>query len=90
MANASKDENSVSTLLGTLNTNGTTLVRIKANATTHALSIDDNTTGTDHGPVNAPRDENNVPALLAVSSADGVTPVVVYADSSGKLLVDSM
>ncbi len=89
MANASRDENSVPTLLGALSTNGTTLVRVKVNASNHALKVADGSTGTDHGPVNAPRDENSVPALMAVSSVDGVTPVVVYADSSGNLLVDS-
>lgn len=89
MANASRDENGVPTLLGALESNGTTLVKIKAIESTHTLSVSDGSTGSDFGPTNAPRDENNVPALLAVSSADGVTPVVVYADSSGNLLVQS-
>ncbi len=89
MANASRDENSIPTLIAGLNTNGTTIVRVKVNATNHGLEISDGTTGTDHGPANALRDENSVPTLLAVSSVDGVTPVVVYADSSGNLLIDS-
>lgn len=89
MANASKDENGVSTLLGTLNSDGRTTIRVQVNASTHSLKVDDNTTGSDNGPTNAPKDQNNVPALLAVSSADGITPVVVYADSSGNLLVKS-
>lgn len=89
MSNASRDENSVPTLLGALNTDGTTLVRVKANASNHSLKVSDGSTGSDHGPVNSPRDQNNIPALMAVSSADGVTPVVVYADSSGNLLIDS-
>ncbi len=89
MTSAYRDENSVPTLIAGLNTNGTTIVRVKASPTTHGLDISDGTTGSDHGPTNAPRDENFVPALLAVSSADGVTPVVVYADSSGNLLVDT-
>ncbi len=89
MSNASRDENNVPTLLGALSTNGTTLVPVQVNATLHALSVEDNTTGSDHGPTNAPRDQNNVPALMAVSSDDGVTPVVVYADADGNLLIDS-
>lgn len=89
MANASRDENMVPTLIAGLNTDGKTIVRVLANPTNHSLEVNDSTTGTDHGPQNALRDENNVPMLLAVSSADGVTPVVVYADSSGNLLIDS-
>ena len=89
MANASRDENSVPTLIAGLDTNGSTIVRVKVNAATHALMIDDGTSGTDHGPANALRDENSVPVLLAVSSLDGVTPVVVYAKSDGSLLIDS-
>lgn len=87
MANASRDQNSVPTLIGTLNSDGSTIVPVYANPTTHRLAAMDGTAGTDLGPVNAPRDGNNVPVLLAVSSVDGVTPVVVYADSSGRLLV---
>ncbi len=86
---ASLDENGVPTLIAGLNTNGTTIVRVKVNATTHGLKISDGTTGTDHGPVNDLRDENSRPALMATSSVDGVTPVVVYADSSGNLLINS-
>lgn len=89
MANAKRDENSVPTLIGVLNTNGTGIVLVKVDPTTHGLLISDNTTGSDHGPVNAARDENSVPTLLAVSSADGTTPIPVYADSSGNLLVQS-
>lgn len=89
MANASKDENNVSTLLGTLSTDGSTLVLVKANASTHGISVSDASIGSDSGPTNAPRDANNVPAMMAVSRTDGVTPVVVYANSSGQLLIDS-
>lgn len=89
MADAKRDENDVPTLLGTLNTDGATTVRVKVNASNHSLKVVDDTTGSDHGPTNAPRDNNFVPALMAISSADGVTPVVVYADSNGNLLIDS-
>lgn len=86
---ASRDENSVPTLLGASEADGTTLIRIEADPTTHYLMVENGSTGTDFGPQNSPRDQNSVPALMAVSSADGVTPVVVYANASGELLIDS-
>lgn len=90
MTNAKRDDNNVPTLLATLDSDGNTTVRVKVNvSSSNAMSIDDNTTGSDNGPDIAPRDENFVPALMAVSSVDGVTPVVVYADSNGKLLINS-
>lgn len=89
MANASRDQNDVPTMLGVLDSDGDTLVRIKIEPVTHAIKADDASTGTDRGPTIAPRDENFIPALLAVSSVDGVTPVVVYANSDGELLIDS-
>lgn len=89
MVNAKKDGNYVSSLLGTLNSDGRTTIVILADPSTHALAVDDGTTGSDNGPTNVPRDANYVPALLAVSSVDGVTPVVVYADANGKLLINS-
>ena len=89
MAQALKDQNSASSLLGVLNTTGTSTVKVKADPTNHGLKVSDGTTGTDHGPANALRDENFVTGLMAVSSADGITPVAVYADSSGNLLIQS-
>lgn len=89
MANASKDENGVNTALAVLSTDGETVVAVKANASTNALSVDDNTTGSDNGPSDALRDGNFVTTLMAVSSADGVTPVALYADADGNLLIDS-
>ena len=88
MTNASRDENNVPTLLGVLNSDGQTTIRVQANSN-HRLEVSDGTTGSDNGPVNAERDENSVPTLMAVSSVDGVTPVAVYADSSGHLLIDT-
>lgn len=89
MADAYRDSNNVPTLIAGLNTDGTSIVRVQVNASTHSLKISDGSTGTDHGSVNDLRDSNFVPALLAVSNVDGKTPVVVYADSSGNLLVQS-
>jgi hypothetical protein len=89
MANALKDGNGVNSMTAVLNTNGTTIVRIKVDGTTHALKVDDGATGSDNGPTRALRDENSVPTLLAVSNVDGVTIVPLYADSSGNLLIQS-
>lgn len=99
MSNAKRDENNVTTLMGALSTDGTTPTLVAVNPSNHALKVDDNPAGSDHGVLNAPRDENGVPVLMAVSSTtatvggisyvQGVTPVVVYADSSNRLLIDS-
>jgi len=87
--NASRDENSVPTLLGTLNTNGLTPTRVLADPGNHGLQVEISSSGSDNGGTTANRDENNIPVLLAVSSADGITPVAVYADSNGNLLIDN-
>lgn len=89
MAQAKHDNNSIRTILGTLNTDGETPTLVKADPTSHALKADDNTTGTDFGDDIASRDDNRIPVMMAVSSADGVTPVAIYANSSGELLIDS-
>lgn len=89
MSNAQKDDNSVSSLIGVLNTDGATIVPVKASLTTHRLTLSDGTSGSDNGPANALKDENGVSTLIAVSSADGTTPVVIYTNSSGALLVKS-
>lgn len=89
MANAQKDQNGVSTITGVLESDGETVVRIVADPTSHGLSVDDGSTGSDLGPENAARDENDVPTLLAVSSADGVTPVALYVTADGHILIDS-
>ena len=89
MANAQRDENNVPTMLGVLNSDGVTVTPVQVNPANHALKVDDNTTGSDLGPSRALRDENFVPTKIVVSSVDGITPVVLYADSNGKLLIDS-
>lgn len=99
MANASRDQNDVPTLIAVDSSDGATIVPVCAIAATHALCVADDTTGTDYGPTNALRDGNFVPTLLAVSATtetvngvdyiQGVTPVVVYADLDGNLLIDS-
>ena len=89
MANAARDENGVTTLLGALSTDGVTPTLVKVNPANNALKVDNNTIGSDFGLNYAERDQNFVTVLLGVSSADGVTPVEVYANSSGALLIDS-
>lgn len=86
MANAPHDNNRVTALLGTLNTDGITPVPIRVNASTHGLKVSNGTSGTDYGRSVAVRDGNRVPVLMGVSSADGVTPVEIYCDSNGNLL----
>lgn len=90
MTSVTRDQNSVPALVAVLNTDGRTIVPIKANPTNHGISISDGTTGSgDFGPTNAVRDDNQVPVFMATSSADGKTPVAIYADSTGKLLIKS-
>lgn len=87
---ASKDDNSVSSLLGVLDTDGRTTVAVLASPTTHRLKVRMNTGGSNNGGSNAGKDANDVSSLLAVSSADGVTPVAVYCDADGYLLIDNL
>ena len=88
MSNALKDQNFVSSALGVLNTNGTTLVRIKINESNGGMKV--NTTDTisfTMTPI-APRDDNRVACLMWTGS-DGLTyPWVV--NSSGEVLIDSI
>lgn len=86
---ASRDQNNIPTLLGGLDSDGKTPIRVKVDPTSHALAVSDGTSGSDNGPVNAPRDENDVPVLMGVSSADGVTPIPIYANAAGQLLIKS-
>lgn len=87
--NAKRDDNSIPTLIGVLNTDGSTIVQVKAGASDNGIAVYDATTGNDYGTPNAKRDENDVCCLMAVSSSDGVTPVAVYVDSNGNLLINS-
>ena len=89
MTNAKRDENSVPTIIGVLDTDGSTIVPIKINPVNNRLKVSDGTTGSDNGTTNAKRDENSVVAKIAVSSSDGKTPITLYVDSSGNLLIQS-
>jgi len=88
MANASRDNNNIPVKLALLNTDGSTLVPVQANPSTHSLKYDDGVTGSDNGG-HISRDENFVTTMCAVSSSDGTTLVPLYATSAGKLLIKS-
>lgn len=89
MANASRDENNVPTLLATSNIDGSVVV-VTADPVVHGIYADDGNTGTSLGNGDAARDENFVPVFMGVSSVDGVTPVAVYADpATGHILINS-
>lgn len=88
MAEAVRDQNHVPSLLGVLDSDGVTTIRIKATPS-GKLAVDDGVDGTDNGPENADRDQNHVTSLMGVSSDDLVTPVVAYATIDGKLKVQS-
>ena len=88
MSNAVRDENNRPAIVAVLNTDGTTVAPVEINPTTHGLSVNNASTGSDNGPSRALRDENFVPTMLAVSDVDGTTPVPLYVDSNGKLLID--
>lgn len=90
MTNAIKDNNNVNTMIGVLNTDGVTVTLIKAEPSTNAVCVDDNSSGSDFGSNDATKDSNNVSTLLATSSSDGTTPVPLYVDSSGILLIKSV
>lgn len=89
MAVAQKDNNNVSTMLGVLNTDGTTPTSVKASPSSHTVVIHNNGSGSDVGNDNAVKDDNSVSTLIATSESDGSTPVTLFVDSSGRLLVDS-
>lgn len=83
------DANRQQMIMGTLNTDGQTVIAIKVNPTNHALKVSDGTTGSNFNVTTNQRDANRKTTIWAVSSADGVTPIYVATDSNGNLLVDS-
>lgn len=84
---AKRDDNRIPTIIGLLDSDGTTITNLQVDATLHTLKVHDNTAGTDYG--NGQDDDNNVPIAMAVSNADGLTPVALYVNSDGSLLVKS-
>ncbi len=90
MATAAIDSSSNQSMTALLNTDGSTITRLRVTASNHRLNTTDGTTGTDHGGTHAFFDDNQRTTLFAVSNVDGVSLVALYADSSGRLLIDSM
>jgi hypothetical protein len=87
---AERDNNQVTTLIGTSNADGKIVLKLQADPTTHYLLIEDGSSGSDLGNDEARHDNNKITSLLAVSSADGVTPVPLYVNSiTNRLLVKS-
>lgn len=88
MAEIKKDDNQVPTISGVLNTDGTTVTRVKVDPSTHVLQISDGTTGSDLGNDLAVRDNNGEPVATATDANGNIIPL--YVDSSGNLLVQSI
>jgi hypothetical protein len=89
LENSSRDGNYVPTLTAVLNTDGITVKKITVNSANHGIMVNNGVGGTDFGPTNAIHDDNDIHTMVAVSSVDFTTPVVLYADSGGKLLIQS-
>lgn len=93
MSNAPLDENSRPAITCASKNDGTTIVPIKADPTTHAIMLVDGTGQTDNGNNNgnAMLDENSRPVWTALSSANDGSIVEVYGDgSSGSILILSI
>jgi hypothetical protein len=89
MASTPRDNNGRPTLLGTLDTDGKTVVSIKASPVGR-LKTANGTTGNNYTvKTTSQRDDNRVTAIWGVSSVDGVTPVYIAVNSSGELLTKS-
>ena len=87
MANASRDNNNIPTMMGVLNTDGTTPTLIKIDPTTHVLDISDGTTGSDLGADIIERDDNSESTIAATDANGNI--INLYVNSSGQLLIDS-
>jgi len=90
MADAKRDGNYIPTVLALLESDGATPINIAADPSSHALEVDDNSSGSDNGPTpaRALRDGNYVTTLVALSSAGDGALVPLYATADGKLLID--
>ena len=66
MSNSARDNNRVTTKIGVLNTDGTTVKKLYANPSTHIIRTNDGTGGSDFGGDDAVRDLNGEPVKLAV------------------------
>lgn len=87
MTNAKRDNNSIPTIAGVLNTDGVTPTPVKATPSTHVVDVSDGTTGSDLGNDLADRDDNSEVGLIATDGSGNIIPL--YVNSSGQLLVKS-
>lgn len=93
MANAPIDSSNRPAIICASSLDGTTIVPIKSNPSTHAITVDDNTTGSNNGNNNgvAMLDENSNQVWIAESSAGNGAIVEIYGNASnGKVLVNSI
>ena len=81
MANAKRDGNRTTTLIGASNADGSTILNAYANQSNHGLKISDGTSGSDLGS-NIDIDGNHIPVSFAVSSSDGKTVIPIYITKS--------
>lgn len=92
MANAPLDQNNRPAIICASKNNGTTIVPIQINPSTHGVMIEDAHTGSDNGnnQGNAMLDENTKPVWIALSSAGNGAIIEVYGNpTTGAILVDS-
>ena len=90
MADAIKDQNQIPVMLGISSSDRVTPTLTTVDPITHALRVDDGTTGGSLSVGIASRDKNTVTTMIVASSTDGATPVELYVNSSGKLLINSL
>ncbi len=82
MAEAKRDENHVTTIIGPSDADGITPLLLYAHPTGHGIVIDDGLGGSDLSDDVDIRDQNHVVGFMAVSAVDGVTPTTVYINAS--------
>lgn len=87
MANAGTDESRAKSMTAILNTDGSTIEALTANPASHGLSVDDNATGSNNGPMMEKHDDNHVPTLYALSNTGDDTRVPLYASVNGNTVM---
>lgn len=88
MANAKIDSNGRQSMLGLLNTDGVTLINVKATPA-GLLHVNEGTGGTNLGSAFADTDENGRTTMYALASDGSGTFVPLHVDSTGGLLINS-
>ena len=87
MAETKRDDNGVFTMMGVLNTDGSTPTRIKEDTLANRLATSDGSSGSDFGKDLAARDNSGVPVLMATDANGNL--INLYVNSSGQLLIKS-